>query len=264
MYTKYLLGFLSGSDGKASVCNAGDPGSIPGLGRSPGEGNGSPLQYSCLENPMDRGALEPFSHGNEFSRVYEKSACTQLIQWLRKMNSISHIGQNYCFFLVILSCHLTQGRADRMRSAVHMKHCLWKWQLKYSYMRLISLLQMYFLCFYCQEFSLCVFCLFVCLLFQRNVVFNGKAQHIPPPGMAWSSRDGQVTSVEVHMAKMMRKATVKQRSSTASDKAKPKRAQEKSCCFRDGFLAQPMIKLPNSAPVPALSQPHQPWQPQSQ
>ena len=44
------------SDGKASVYNAGDPGSIPGSGRSPGEGNGNPLQYSCLENPMDRGA----------------------------------------------------------------------------------------------------------------------------------------------------------------------------------------------------------------
>ena len=44
------------SDCKASVCNASDPGSIPGLGRSPGEGNGSPLQYSCLENPMDGGA----------------------------------------------------------------------------------------------------------------------------------------------------------------------------------------------------------------
>ena len=42
-----------GSDGKASACNAGDPGSIPGSGRSPGEGNGNPLQHSCLENPMD-------------------------------------------------------------------------------------------------------------------------------------------------------------------------------------------------------------------
>ena len=42
--------------GKESACNAGDPGLIPGLGRSPGEGNGNPLQYSCLENPMDRGA----------------------------------------------------------------------------------------------------------------------------------------------------------------------------------------------------------------
>ena len=48
--------FPGGSDGKASVYNAGDPGSIPGSGRSPGEGNGNPLQYSCLENPMDRGA----------------------------------------------------------------------------------------------------------------------------------------------------------------------------------------------------------------
>ena len=46
----------SGSDGKASACNAGDLGSIPGLGRSPGEGNGNPLQYSCLENSMDREA----------------------------------------------------------------------------------------------------------------------------------------------------------------------------------------------------------------
>ena len=44
---------VSGSDGKASVSNTGDPGLIPGLGRSPGEGNGSPLQYFCLENPMD-------------------------------------------------------------------------------------------------------------------------------------------------------------------------------------------------------------------
>ena len=48
--------FPGGSDGKASACNVGDPGSIPGLGRSPGEGNGIPLQYSCLENSMDRGA----------------------------------------------------------------------------------------------------------------------------------------------------------------------------------------------------------------
>jgi len=45
-----------GSHGKMSVYNAGDPGSIPGSGRSPGEGNGNPLQYYCLENPMDRGA----------------------------------------------------------------------------------------------------------------------------------------------------------------------------------------------------------------
>ena len=51
-----LPDFAGGSDGKASVYKAGDLGSIPGLGRSPGEGNGNPLQYYCLENPMDRGA----------------------------------------------------------------------------------------------------------------------------------------------------------------------------------------------------------------
>ena len=45
-----------GSDGKVSACDAGDPGLIPGLGRSPGEGKGNPLQYSCLENSMDGGA----------------------------------------------------------------------------------------------------------------------------------------------------------------------------------------------------------------
>ena len=50
------INFPGGSDGKASVYNMGDPGSISGLGRSLGEGNGNPLQYNCLENPMDRGA----------------------------------------------------------------------------------------------------------------------------------------------------------------------------------------------------------------
>ena len=48
--------FPGGSEDEASACHAGDQGSIPGLGRSSGEGNGNPLQYSCLENPMDRGA----------------------------------------------------------------------------------------------------------------------------------------------------------------------------------------------------------------
>ena len=50
------MGFPGGSEVKASACSVGDSGSIPELGRSPGEGNGNPLQYSCLENPKDRGA----------------------------------------------------------------------------------------------------------------------------------------------------------------------------------------------------------------
>ena len=56
IYTYEKLDFPGGSDGKASVYNAGDLGLSPGLGRSPGERNGNPLQYYCLENPMDRGA----------------------------------------------------------------------------------------------------------------------------------------------------------------------------------------------------------------
>ena len=57
------LDFPGGSDGKASVYNVGDPGLSPGLGRSPGEGNGNPLQYYCLENPMDRGAWQAAVYG---------------------------------------------------------------------------------------------------------------------------------------------------------------------------------------------------------
>ena len=57
------MGFPGGSDGKESACNAGDPGSILGSGRAPGEGNGSPLQCSCLENSMDRGAWLVTAHG---------------------------------------------------------------------------------------------------------------------------------------------------------------------------------------------------------
>ena len=56
------MGFSGGSDGKESACNAGDQGSILGLGRSAGEGNGNALQYSCLENSKDRGAWRAMVH----------------------------------------------------------------------------------------------------------------------------------------------------------------------------------------------------------
>ena len=63
------MGFPGGSDGKESACNAGDLGSIPELGRSPGGGRGDPLQYSCLENPVDRGAWWATVHGVAGSRT---------------------------------------------------------------------------------------------------------------------------------------------------------------------------------------------------
>ena len=66
------MGSPEGSVSKESACNAGDPGSIPGLGGSPGRGNGNPLQYSCLENPMDRVAWQAAVHGVAQSRTWLK------------------------------------------------------------------------------------------------------------------------------------------------------------------------------------------------
>ena len=63
------MSFPGGSDGKEPACNAGDPGSIPGLGISSGEGNGNPFLYSCLENPTDRGTWRATVHGVVKNRV---------------------------------------------------------------------------------------------------------------------------------------------------------------------------------------------------
>ena len=71
------MGFPGGSEVKASASNAGDPGSIPGLGRSPGEGNGNPLQYSCLENPMDGEAWWATVHG-----VAKESDTTEQLHYI--------------------------------------------------------------------------------------------------------------------------------------------------------------------------------------
>ena len=72
MISRWLVthvGFPGSSADKESACKAGDLGSVPGLGRSPGEGNGNSLQYSCLENPMDRGACQATVQGVPESRT---------------------------------------------------------------------------------------------------------------------------------------------------------------------------------------------------
>ena len=80
----YTLGFPGGSDGKESACNAGDAGSVSGLERSPGKGNDYPLQYSCLENPMDRGAWPAVVQGvtkslTQLSGFHFSHTCVQTI-----------------------------------------------------------------------------------------------------------------------------------------------------------------------------------------
>ena len=69
--SRVKLDFPGGSYGKESTCNAGDPGLIPGLRRSPGEGNGYITQYSCMENPMDSGAWWAIVHGVTVSDTTE-------------------------------------------------------------------------------------------------------------------------------------------------------------------------------------------------
>ena len=76
-------GFPGGAEVKASACNVGDPGSIPGSGRSPGEGNGNPLQYSCLENPMKGGAWWATVHGvaKSRTRLSDKQLIDKIIEF---------------------------------------------------------------------------------------------------------------------------------------------------------------------------------------
>ena len=85
------VGFPGGSEVKASACNAGDLGSIPGSGRSPGEGNGNPLQYSCLENPMDRRAYGLQSTGSQrVGHDWSDSAHTHVFSCILVSNSWGH------------------------------------------------------------------------------------------------------------------------------------------------------------------------------
>ena len=91
-------GFPGSSDGKASACNAGDLGSIPGSGRSPGEGNGNPVQYSCLENPMDQRAWWASVHGVAKSQTL-LSDFTSLLH----MDSII-VPNLFCFFVPLYPC----------------------------------------------------------------------------------------------------------------------------------------------------------------
>ena len=91
MHLYNLLGFLGGSVGKESACSAGELGLIPGLGRSPGEGNDSPIHYSCLENPMDREAIRSQRVTCDRGDLAHTCMCKEnvLYKWNNLINSIT-------------------------------------------------------------------------------------------------------------------------------------------------------------------------------
>ena len=94
-----LMGFPGGSVGKESACGAGDPSWIPGSGSSPAEGNGTPLQCSCLENPMDGGAWWAAVHGTTESQT-----------WLTVLILIFHLKFNILPLVFIPIQHLLQSK----------------------------------------------------------------------------------------------------------------------------------------------------------
>ena len=109
------MGFPGGSDGKASACSAEDPGSIPRLGRSSGEGNGNPLQYSCLKNSMDWGTWWATVHGVAksqtrlsdftftFRQLIDLESYFSLKIWRKRIFFLNH--QKKFFLCVRLKCH---------------------------------------------------------------------------------------------------------------------------------------------------------------
>ena len=128
-YSIFVLGFPGGSDGKEPTCNAGDLGSIPGSGRSLGEGNGYPLQYSGPENSMDRGAWRPTVHGVAKSQ-------TRLSKFLHILHSTTsrhqmsgfsphwpipwpQLGVLQCNSLLTLICPEVSVRSCRLRTQSH-------------------------------------------------------------------------------------------------------------------------------------------------
>ena len=101
-----FLGFPGGSAGEESSCNAGDLGSIPRLGRSPGEGNGYLLQYSCLENSMDREVWWATVHGVAKSQTQLNDFHTFLFKWIRGLAFMWNPGPAACRVILNSSLHL--------------------------------------------------------------------------------------------------------------------------------------------------------------
>ena len=95
---RYFKDFPGGSDNKEPACNSGDPGSIPELGRSPGEGNGNPLQYSCLENPTDRANWQAIVHGVLKNHIWATNTFTLFRYYKQPRNDLNYTGGLYTLY----------------------------------------------------------------------------------------------------------------------------------------------------------------------
>ena len=127
--SRFIMGFPGGSEVKASASNAGDPGSFPGSGRYPGEGNGNPLQYSCLENPMDGGAWRATVHGSQ--RVGHDCA-TSLHFHSQVCHSFASKEQTYFNFMAAITVPSGFGAQDNEMSVLPLFPLLfamrwWNW-----------------------------------------------------------------------------------------------------------------------------------------
>ena len=126
-----LIQFPGGSEVKVSASNVGDPGSIPGSGRSPGEGNGNPLQYSCLENPMDGEAWQAAAHGVAKSRTRLSTSLSlhrsrnKEMLWERFLREQHHLAWYNCLRKGHCS-FLRQYRVNPLRQ-VWSSHSHWCW-----------------------------------------------------------------------------------------------------------------------------------------
>ena len=124
----FWVNYLLFSVGKESACNSGDPGLIPGSGRSPGEGKDNPFQYSCLENPLDRGAWQPIAHwatraGHNLATKPPPPPLVQCLEIVISYNlssflfiyhrEVNHTGFNPSCVEMKLWCHLLIERTKR-------------------------------------------------------------------------------------------------------------------------------------------------------
>ena len=98
-----FLGFSDRSDGKESACNVGDLDSIPGLGSSPGEGHGNPLQYSCLENPPGQRSLVGCNPWGPKELDTTEQLSTTLVTWAQAAGPLAlHLGKSFFFYIFVI------------------------------------------------------------------------------------------------------------------------------------------------------------------